>query len=319
MGNPVLRVERPLRRILLLALVVPIAVVAASFAAALIRAPGVSDLPARVAALERAHSVHPVQLDRISSILREAVVATEDERFYRQRGVDVIALARAVPFDVTHLSLAQGASTIAEQLAKITYLGGNDHSPWRKLTDMALGFRIGHRYSHDQVLADYLNVAYFGDGAYGIGNAAQRYFRRGTAQLDLAQGSILAGLIQAPSLYDPYRNAQGSRDRQIDVLRSMVRNGYVTERQAAAVAAEPLRFAGGRNLAPVHGVGFDVAAPFDWGELAIASLMLAGALAAGIAARLVAPGLAARGGLRLAMVLLLLAGVLTAARSVQVI
>jgi len=185
---------RPFRRLIVLLIVVPLALVAIAVVVAVIRAPSVSDLAARVAALERANGVRPVPLSRIPPSLREAVVATEDERFYRQSGVDVIALARAVPYDATHLSLAQGASTITEQLGKLTYLQGNDHSPWRKLTDIALGFRIGHRYDHEQVLDDYLNVAYFGDGAYGVANAAHRYFGRDVSALDLAQASLLAGL-----------------------------------------------------------------------------------------------------------------------------
>ena len=226
---------RPFRRFLTLLIVVPVAVVAAAFGVALFEAPSVADLAIRVATLERVNDVKPVRLSRLPATLGEAVVATEDERFYRQSGVDVLALGRAVPFDITHLSLAQGASTITEQLAKIVYLAGNDHSPWRKLTDIALGFRIGHRYDHEQVLSDYLNVAYFGAGAYGVENAAQRYFGRHATGLDLAQASLLGGLIQAPSHYDPILHPLRARDRQIAVLRSMVRNGYVTEARATAV------------------------------------------------------------------------------------
>ena len=115
---------RPFRRFLTLLIVVPVVVVAAAFALALFRAPSVADLPIRVATLEHANDVRPVRLSRLPALLGEAVVATEDERFYRQSGVDVLALGRAIPFDITHLSLAQGASTITEQLAKIVYLGG---------------------------------------------------------------------------------------------------------------------------------------------------------------------------------------------------
>lgn len=310
---------RPFRRLIVLLIVVPLALVAIAVVVAVIRAPSVSDLAARVAALERANGVRPVPLSRIPPSLREAVVATEDERFYRQSGVDVIALARAVPYDATHLSLAQGASTITEQLGKLTYLQGNDHSPWRKLTDIALGFRIGHRYDHEQVLDDYLNVAYFGDGAYGVANAAHRYFGRDVSALDLAQASLLAGLIQAPTSYDPLADPQAARERQVAVLRSMVRNGYATEAQARVAVGTRLPLAGGHALPALHGVGFEPPAPFDWAELAVALLLVAGALAAFVAARAVAPSLAVRGGLRAAAVLLLLAGVVTAAYSIQVV
>jgi membrane peptidoglycan carboxypeptidase len=310
---------RPLWRLLALLVVAPIAVAAAALVVAFLRAPSVADLSARVAALEHANGVDPVRLTHVPAVLREAVVATEDERFYRQSGVDVIALARAIPFDITHLSLAQGASTITEQLGKITYLQGNDHSAWRKLTDIALGFRIGHSFGHEQILDDYLDVAYFGDGAYGVANAARRYFGRDVADLDLAQASLLAGLIQAPTAYDPLSHPLEARDRQIAVLLSMVRNGYVTEPQASAVVASRLPLAGGHALPPIANVSFDVPAPFDWAELAVAMLLVAGALAAYLAARLTAPTLAARGALKAAAIILLLAGALTAAYSVQVV
>jgi membrane peptidoglycan carboxypeptidase len=270
-------------------------------------------------ALERADGAHAVGLSRIPATLREAVVATEDERFYRSSGVDVIALARAVPYDVTHLSLAQGASTITEQLGKIAYLDGNDRSPWRKLTDIALGFRIGHRYDHEQVFDDYLNVAYFGAGAYGVAAAARRYFGRDVSGLDLAQASLLAGLVQAPTAYDPLTDPRGARDRQIAVLRSMVRNGDITEAQARAAVGSPLSLVDGRALAALHGVDFAVPAPFDWAELAVGLLLVAGALSAFVAAHVVAPSLAVRSTLRVAAVLLLVAGAVTAAYSVQVV
>jgi membrane peptidoglycan carboxypeptidase len=90
-----------------------------------------------VSAHLRAGGGRPVALDRIAPILGQAVVATEDERFYRHHGVDLIGVLRALPYDLAHFSLAQGASTITEQVAKILYLGGNDHTPWRKLEDAA--------------------------------------------------------------------------------------------------------------------------------------------------------------------------------------
>ncbi|HUK98858.1 MAG TPA: biosynthetic peptidoglycan transglycosylase [Gaiellaceae bacterium] len=310
---------RPFRRLLLPGVLLVVAALAGVFAVALLRAPSVADLPARLTSIERANGADPVPITRIPATLREAVVATEDERFYDNRGVDVIALARAVPYDVVHLSLAQGASTITEQLGKLAYLQGNDHSPWRKLTDIALGFRIGHHYDHEQVLDDYLNVAYFGDGAYGVESAAHRYFGRDVSRLDLAQASLLAGLVQAPTAYDPLTDPRGARDRQVAVLRSMVRNGYVTEAQAGAAVGSRLPLAGGRALPALHGIDFAVPAPFDWAELAVALLLVAGAAAAFVAARVVAPSLAVRSTLRVAAVLLLLAGALTAAYSVQVV
>jgi membrane peptidoglycan carboxypeptidase len=96
-----------------------------------------------------------VALEGTAPILRQAVVATEDERHYRHHGIDLIGLLRALPYDLAHCSLAQGASTITEQLGKILYLSGDDHTPWRKLEDAALALKLESRYSKQQLLTAY--------------------------------------------------------------------------------------------------------------------------------------------------------------------
>jgi membrane peptidoglycan carboxypeptidase len=204
-----------------------------------------------------------------SRSLRDAVVATEDERFYRHHGIDLLGVLRALPYDVTHLSLAQGASTITEQVAKLLYLQGNDHDPWRKLEDAMVALKLEGRYDKAQILAAYLDSAYFGEGAYGSTAAARRYFGVTPASLDAAQASLLAGLIQAPSAYDPLRHPALARARQAEVLRSLVRNGLVTERAAAGILARPLRLRGGAVLAPVHGVDLAPGPTFTWWQLSL--------------------------------------------------
>ncbi len=141
-------------------------------AAAWLTSPSGGRLDARVHARLRGGSGRYVVLERVAPILREAVVATEDERFHRHHGVDLIGLLRALPYDLAHLSLAQGASTITEQLGKLLYLGGNDHTPWRKLEDAALAVKLENRYSKEQLLAGYLNSAYFGTAPTGSGRRA---------------------------------------------------------------------------------------------------------------------------------------------------
>ena len=150
------------------------------------------------------------------------MVATEDERFYRHHGIDLIGVLRALPYDLVHLSFAQGASTITEQVAKVLYLNGNDHSLWRKLEDAAVAVKLEGRYDKEQILGAYLNSVYFGEGAYGVWRASERYFGVSPRSLDLAQASLLAGLIQAPSAYDPFRDPALARARQVEVLRAMV-------------------------------------------------------------------------------------------------
>ncbi len=218
-----------------LAAPVPLAIVlvAIAFGIAWLTAPSVSRLGARVRALDRANGATPVRLAAVAPVMREAVVATEDERFYRHDGIDVIGILRAVPYDLSHFSLAQGASTITEQLAKLVYLGGNDHNPWAKLRDAAIALRIEGAYSKDQILQDYLNTVYFGAGAYGIEAASRRYFGVDASKLDLAQATLLAGLIQDPSADQPYADPADTRQRQADSLASMVRDGYATVQRSA--------------------------------------------------------------------------------------
>jgi penicillin-binding protein 1A len=289
-------------------------------AAALTAAPAVDDLAARVDRFARVHGGQTLPLGAEAPLLREAVVATEDERFYQHHGLDLIGILRAIPYDLSHLSVAQGASSIPEQLAKIVYLGGRDHSPWRKAEDAALALRLGSRYTHEQILSAYLDVVYFGEGSYGAAAASRHYFRRSARDLDLAEASMLAGLVQAPSLYDPANNPAATRRRQIEVLRSMVRNGYVTSSEAHAVLSRPLRLATGTVLPTFGQVGLAPGAPFDWGELALASLLLALAILAAQGARTIDPTRVLLPRLlRLGAVPLAAAALFTAAHSIQVI
>jgi membrane peptidoglycan carboxypeptidase len=297
----------------------PLVCIVIVFAVARSRSPSVIDLLTRTQAYDRERNATPLPLSKIAPLVREAAVATEDERFYQHSGVDLIALLRAVPFDLTHLSFAQGASTITEQLAKVIYLRGNDHSLLRKTEEVVLGYRLGHRYGREVVLDAYLNSVYLGDGEYGIQNASRHYFGRDATRLNLSQASLLVGLIQAPSLYDPRTNPVGARIRQESVLRSMVRNGYATQEEAMAAVARPLRLATGGSLPATSTATFAVGAPFDPLELAAALVMLVLAVLAFVLSRLVRPMVASTGLLRVAMVALIILSALTAAHSVRVL
>ena len=139
------------RRQLLAGLVLVAAVLVALAVAAWLSTPTPAGLQQQVGA----------RLRRVP-LLRDAVVSTEDERFYRHRGIDLIGVVRAIPYDLAHLSLAQGASTITEQVAKLIYLGGNDHTLWRKFKDAALAVKLESYYNKEQILDAYLNSVYFG-------------------------------------------------------------------------------------------------------------------------------------------------------------
>jgi membrane peptidoglycan carboxypeptidase len=254
------------------ALAAALAIVTSIVAAAWFSSPGTSDFNRRT---RRAAGSNSIALSSISPLVRQAVVATEDERFYRHHGIDVIGILRAIPYDLTHLSLSQGASTITEQLAKQLYLNGNDHSPWRKLEDAVLALRIEHGHSKEQILGAYLSTAYFGQGAVGIGSASHRYFGHKPATLDLAQATLLAGLIQAPSADDPTLHPQAARDRQADVLRSMVRNGDITTGEGTAVLSRPLPLRGTKPLRPLLHVDLAPGSAFVWTDVGVAAGLLA--------------------------------------------
>ena len=284
--------------------VVVLAAVAA-FGAAWAATPSVHGLE-RMVALHAGAGTAPA--GDVAPIMREAVVATEDERFYGHRGVDVLGVLRALPYDVTHLSLAQGASTITEQLAKLVYLGGNDHSPWRKLEDVALAVKLEDSYTKEQILSAYLAVAYFDGGSDGVAAASRRFFGLPPARLDLAQASLLAGLVQAPSAYDPIAHPAAARARQVEVLRALVRNGYATTAEARQALARPLR-TGTATLPPVVGVTLAPGPAFVWWQLAAgAAAFLAGAAL-----------LLLRRRLRLAALAALVAGAAVVVRSFRVV
>jgi membrane peptidoglycan carboxypeptidase len=270
-----------------------------------------------VAALDRVRDAPRAPLGAISPLLREAVVLTEDERFYQHGGVDLLALLRAAPFDLSHLSFAQGASTIAEQLAKLVYLDGNDRSAWWKAKEIALGYRLGQRYRHETILEDYLNIVYLGEGRYGVEAASAHYFRRSASKLSLGQASLLAGLIEAPSRNDPQHNPEAARWRQVDVLRSMVRNGYITETDAEVVIGHQL--ASGASLPPLLRIDFAPGSPFDWGELVAAAVLLSLALTVLTFARVASLPLRRRALARAASLGLIVVSIMTAAHSIQVL
>lgn len=243
-----------------------LAIVMSIVVAAWLASPSTGDFNRRV---RRTASTSRTALSRISPLVRQAVVATEDERFYHHHGIDVIGLLRAIPYDVTHLSLSQGASTITEQLAKLLYLNGNDHSPWRKLEDAVVALRIERGHSKEQILGAYLDTAYFGHGAVGIGSASHRYFGRPPGTLDLAQATLLAGLIQAPSADDPTLHPRAARDRQVDVLRSMIRSGDITTREGTAALAGPLPLNGAKPLPPLLHADLSPGSAFLWTDAGV--------------------------------------------------
>jgi membrane peptidoglycan carboxypeptidase len=202
-------------------------------------APDVSDIQQRVATLAAERSVPLLGEDEVPKQLAEAVVATEDERFYSHHGIDSIGLGRAALFDAVNLCLCQGGSTITEQLVKDVYLGGSDRGR-NKLYDLVLALKAEQVLSKSRIMADYLSEITTGLGIYGVTAAACAYFRAPLRGLTLGQYALLAGVTQAPSLYDPTVNPEAAQERRSEVLAQMVADHYVTAAQAGSANAEPV-------------------------------------------------------------------------------
>ena len=179
--------------------------------------------------------------------LRHAVVAVEDEDFYRHDGLDKLAVVRAAWTNVTSGSMSQGGSTITQQYVK-NVLTGSEHSLARKVREAILAVKLEHTMSKRQILGGYLNTVYFGHGAYGVQAAARTYFDRDAKDLTLAQSATLAGLIAAPSARDPFDHpgeARHSRDLALD---RMAEVGSISIERARRLQARPLGLAEEANV-----------------------------------------------------------------------
>lgn len=181
----------------------------------------------------------PVPLSKVARILVDAVLDTEDHGFFVHGGFDVEDIARALTADLSAGSAVQGGSTIAQQLVKNIYLT-DQKTLTRKVREAVLADRLEEKYNKDQILDAYLNTIYLGSGAYGVEAASREYFGRSASQLDVAQAALLAGLIQAPSAYDPVTDPLAAQQRRSQVLARMVHYGTITPAQATAANETPL-------------------------------------------------------------------------------
>ncbi len=169
--------------------------------------------------------------------VKKALVAAEDHRFYAHHGFDVKGIARAVRRNITANSVMEGGSTITQQLAKMM-LKRSDRSFYRKLREILLAFRLEWKYSKEEILGLYLNLAYFGERAYGIEAAARTYFNKPAAGLCVSEAALLAGLQKAPNRYSPLRNPELARERMMKVLREMLALKFISyDEYAEAVSA----------------------------------------------------------------------------------
>ena len=191
-----------------------------------------------------------VPLAQVSPTAVRAILAIEDLRFHRHYGLDPWRIGGAMVANLRHRRLTQGGSTITQQLVRKSFLT-NAKSIRRKLKEIVLAVRVERAFTKDQILELYLNKVYFGNGLYGIEAAARGYFDKSASALELDEAALLAGLIQAPSAYDPTDHPDRAVARRKVVLGQMVEAGFIDEATAAAMGDKPLHLVDGfKDAAP---------------------------------------------------------------------
>ena len=180
-----------------------------------------------------------VPLARVPKFLKDALLATEDPRFYQHSGLDYRGILRAALKDIISVRLKQGGSTITQQLTKVVFLS-SERKFSRKIKEVILARRLEKEISKDEILELYFNKVYFGHGAYGVQNAAKTYFGKNIWEINQAEAALLAGLPKAPMVYSPYSDVDLTKIRQHQVLQRMVDEKYLTEEQSAQIYNQPL-------------------------------------------------------------------------------
>src|SRR5437764_12077651 len=190
----------------------------------------------------------PVQRQDIPEVLKQAVVSIEDKRFFSHGGVDPQGTLRAMWADIRGQAI-QGGSTITQQYVKNAYTG-RTRSVARKIREAILASQLDRQAPKDEILYRYLSTIYLGGGAYGVGAASLTYFRKPVSQLTLAEAATLAGLIRAPSYYDPRLNPDGAESRRELVLQTMLEQKRITPDQFNDAMAARIFLIGGANKPP---------------------------------------------------------------------
>lgn len=199
-----------------------------------------------------------VRLSQVPQHVRDAFIAAEDLRFYSHNGFDLVRIFGSVVANLRAQSYAQGASTISQQLVKLTHLS-SEKTLARKAEELYLSIQLEAMFEKDEILEMYLNTIYFGEGAYGVQAASEVYFDKDVSDLTLAESAALAATIKAPSAYSPAADAEANRTRRGYILDTMLENGMIDAGQAEAARAEELTLSGRPQRVNAHGWFVDAA------------------------------------------------------------
>jgi penicillin-binding protein 1A len=192
-----------------------------------------------------------VPLGSISPWMPQATIAIEDQRFYRHRGVDAEGIVRALWRDAQAGEFVEGGSTITQQLVRNLYIS-RERTVERKLTEACLALKLERQWDKQRVLTEYLNSVFYGNLSYGIEAAAQTYFSKPATRLSLAESALLAGLTQAPSVYDPFVSPEKALARRKEVLAAMLAQGMIDRARHDKAVRAPLRLRPGRLFTTIR-------------------------------------------------------------------
>lgn len=199
-----------------------------------------------------------VSYDQIPMILKDAIIATEDPRFYEHKGIDFRGILRAIKEDIKLIFTPrklQGGSTISQQLITRLMLHRRQTLS-RKLKEAILALQLERRYRKEEIFTLYCNQFYLGHGAYGVETAAQLYFDKSVSELTLSEAALITGIFRGPGVYSPYENPEGTLRRRNHVLNRMREEGYIPEEECEATKKEPM------NVLPLHRTNSDFASYF---------------------------------------------------------
>ena len=189
-------------------------------------------LAEKVASIE--NSKYYIAINELPQIYLDAVVAVEDHRFYEHGAIDVVSLGRALLTNVKEKELAEGGSTITQQLVKNIYFS-QQKSFVRKIAEIFMAIEMEKHYDKDKVLELYVNTSYFGDGYYGINRACNGYFKKKPMDMSLYEATLIAGIPNAPSIYAPTNNLELAEQRQKQVIYAMIQYGKIKAEEVSSI------------------------------------------------------------------------------------
>lgn len=195
------------------------------------------NIPLKEAVIALRDNDNYTYLSDVPKIYKDAVIAVEDRRFYHHNGVDPIGIIRAMVSNIKQNKLAEGGSTISQQLVKNIYFEGDD-SPVRKIAEVFITLKLEKEYAKDEILEMYMNGIYYGSGYYNIYDASMGYFDKIPAMMTDYEATLLAGVPNAPSVYSPKNNNGLAEERQKKVLDSMVDYGYISDEERDEILSE---------------------------------------------------------------------------------